>query len=313
MGNHSGHECLLRAYGDVGGNLDIFNDKKYAHLIVDGNKVCSSQDLDGLVMDAKETEDGVDIDFVLKAGYVIEKPVHLCFGVVPERGLQKINVKGIVEDNSSIDLMAYCVFPNSIEVRHMMEAYFEVGEGGHFGYSETHFHGNNGAIVNPKAKIVLKRASHFKTLFSLLRGRVGNLNIEYDVEGEEKSTADMTAKVYGSGEDKIRVSEASYLRGKDAKSLIKSRIFVKDKAESIVESKIEAYEAGARGHVDCIETILNNARARAIPIVGVFHEKAKVTHEASIGSVDKKQIETLMAHGLSEEDSIKLIVSGMLR
>ncbi len=69
----------------------------------------------------------------------------------------------------------------------------------------------------------------------------------------------------------------------------------------------------ARGHVDCIEVIQGNAQARAIPIVKVTHEFAKVTHEAAIGRVDKKQVETLMARGLEEEKAIDLVVSGMLR
>ncbi|GAG95131.1 unnamed protein product, partial [marine sediment metagenome] len=55
------------------------------------------------------------------------------------------------------------------------------------------------------------------------------------------------------------------------------------------------------------------AKARAIPIVSVTHELAKVTHEAAIGRVSKKQIETLMARGLEEEKAIDLVVSGMLK
>ncbi len=45
----------------------------------------------------------------------------------------------------------------------------------------------------------------------------------------------------------------------------------------------------------------------------VTHPLAKVTHEAAIGSVDKKQLETLMAHGLSPEEAVDLIVRGILR
>ena len=69
----------------------------------------------------------------------------------------------------------------------------------------------------------------------------------------------------------------------------------------------------ARGHVDCMEIVQGQAKARAIPIVRVFHPEAKVTHEAAIGSVDKKELETLMARGLSPEQAVELIVSGILR
>jgi uncharacterized protein len=45
----------------------------------------------------------------------------------------------------------------------------------------------------------------------------------------------------------------------------------------------------------------------------VTHPEAKVTHEAAIGSVDRQQMETLMARGLSPEEAVHRIVAGMLR
>jgi Fe-S cluster assembly scaffold protein SufB len=71
--------------------------------------------------------------------------------------------------------------------------------------------------------------------------------------------------------------------------------------------------AGARGHVDCLEIVKDQAVARAIPVVSVTHPLAKVTHEAAIGSIDKKQLETLIAHGVSPEQAVDMIVRGMLR
>ena len=41
-----------------------------------------------------------------------------------------------------------------------------------------------------------------------------------------------------------------------------------------------------------------------------FDERAKVTHEAAIGSVDKKQVETLISRGLDESEAVDMIVRG---
>lgn len=76
---------------------------------------------------------------------------------------------------------------------------------------------------------------------------------------------------------------------------------------------MEAHAKGAWGHVDCREILKDHAVASAIPIVYVTHPLAKVTHEAAIGSVDQKELETLMAHGLNPEQATELIVSGMLQ
>ena len=49
-----------------------------------------------------------------------------------------------------------------------------------------------------------------------------------------------------------------------------------------------------------------------VPVVDVQHPKAHVTHEAAIGSVDTKQLETLMSRGLTEDEAVELIIQGLL-
>lgn len=45
----------------------------------------------------------------------------------------------------------------------------------------------------------------------------------------------------------------------------------------------------------------------------VVDERAKLTHEAAIGSIDRKELETLMARGLTEEEAVETVVRGLLR
>jgi uncharacterized protein len=56
----------------------------------------------------------------------------------------------------------------------------------------------------------------------------------------------------------------------------------------------------------------SNADASAIPTVRVFPPEAKVTHEAAIGSVDQNELGP-MARGLSPEQAVEVIMSGILR
>ena len=75
----------------------------------------------------------------------------------------------------------------------------------------------------------------------------------------------------------------------------------------------EGNAAGARGHMDCTEIVRGKAVARNVPVVVVRDDRARVTHEAAIGSVSKKELETLMARGLDEEQAVDVIIRGMLR
>ncbi len=96
--------------------------------------------------------------------------------------------------------------------------------------------------------------------------------------------------------------------------MARARLVLTDRAKGEVRGETYGNAPYARGHVDCIELVNGKeAIARAIPIVSVTNEKAKVTHEAAIGSIDKKQVETVMARGLDENEAVDVIVRGILR
>jgi len=308
------YELMLNAYKTAGGAPSVFKDSKIANLLVHKNRVLGSNLVPGLVLIPKETPEGVDIDLTIKKGYKIVNPVHLCFGILPKEGRQVINIREKSENDSSVKVLAHCVFPNAVKVEHIMEANFELGEGASFEYTEVHYHGLSGGIrVVPHAKVKVGNKGRFLATFSLLHGRVGKLDIDYEVLVLEDGIMELLAKVYGYGEDEIKIREAGILQGNGSRGLVKSRIAVKDKAQSEVLSELTANAPGARGHVDCIEIIQDEAKAKAIPIVYVTDSLAKVTHEAAIGRVDQKQIETLMARGLKEEEAIDVVIGGMLK
>jgi hypothetical protein len=47
-------------------------------------------------------------------------------------------------------------------------------------------------------------------------------------------------------------------------------------------------------------------------LLNVLHETAQLSHEAAVGRVNQKELETLMARGLEEEEAIDVIIRGML-
>jgi len=222
------YELMLDAYARAGGTPSVFKDSDVAHLVVHKNTVIGSHLVDGLILEPVETESGVQVRLIVKKGVRIQRPVHLCFGVMAEEGVQEIVMNVELQDGSGLELLAHCVFPNAVKVVHSMAAEIEVGDNASYSYNEVHFHGENGGIeVIPRAKIRIGKNSRLVTHFSLLQGRAGRLDLDYDTEILDGSTLEMTAKVYGSGADRIRIREAGHLLGEDSRGLIKSRIAVK--------------------------------------------------------------------------------------
>ncbi|MFC2070279.1 SufD family Fe-S cluster assembly protein [Chloroflexota bacterium] len=306
---------LVDAYEKAGGNRDSLVKEDVAKLVIHENKVLGSDGVSGLKIDTEEIETGVRISMVVEKGTKIKKPVHLCFGVLPEEGLQEIIMKVDAQDDSEISVIAHCIFPNAVKVIHKMDADINIGSNAKFDYKETHYHGENGGIeVIPKAVVKVGKGGLWQSSMTLSDGLVGKLDYNFEVFVQENGVAELVVKAYGRKNDEINILEKIHLDGAGARGLAKSRIVLSDKARAEVRGETYGNAPGARGHVDCIELVNGKeAVAVAIPIVSVTDDKAKVTHEAAIGSIDKRQVETLMARGLDEDEAVDVIVKGILK
>ena len=307
-------EELTSCFESAGGNAQALADAGFAHLAASGHRILSSRTVEGLVVDARETADGISAKVTVRKGVKLRNPVHMCFGVLHAKGTQRIEMDVTLEEGSSAHFIAHCLFPKAEKVRHIMDASVHVGDNAEMRYEETHYHGPyGGVVVVPKLAVTVGRKARYFTDFTLTTGRVGKLDIDYTVEAAEDAVTELTARVFGHARDDIKIKDRVLLSGKNARGLIKTRVAIEDDATAEVTGITEGNAEGARGHVDCMEIVKDRAVARAVPIVQVNNPGAKVTHEAAIGSVDKRQMETLMAHGLAPEEAVDFIVKGMLR
>jgi hypothetical protein len=298
----------------VGAEPAVLDDTRIAHVVGHGHRILSRRTVPGLRLDLEETQDAIVGKMVIEAGVTIAQPIHMCFGLAHPTGVQQIKINVKVEDGASARVLSHCLFPLAKAAEHRMQAVMELAAGASLTYTEGHYHGPHGGMqVLPHATIRIGKGARYFSDFSLLSGSVGQLDIDYLVEVEEEGLAELAAKIFAHKTDQIMLKEAVILRGERSRGLIKTRVVLEGQARAEITGVTEAHAKGARGHVDCMEIVQGQAHASAIPIVRVFHPEAKVTHEAAIGSVDKKELETLMARGLSPEQAVEMIVSGILR
>jgi len=311
----SKQDLLETLYSSIGVQPhDLWSDPSVARIEVHSNRVLGVHLVPGLEVDAQEREDGIDARILVDKGTVIEKPVQVCFGMVPESGLQQIVLQVEIEEDARASILAHCTFPNATNVRHEMEAELTIGRGAEYAYIERHVHGPRGGVaVIPRSRVRVCEGARYQTDFELIRGRVGQIDIDVEVTGEARSVSEVTARIAGSGDDRIAIRESVDLVGRAARGVLTSNIALRDAARAEVHNTLTAEAPHARGHVDCKEIVQDEAVAKAVPIVEVRDPKAHVTHEAAIGSVDSKQLETLMSRGLDEDQAVDLIIQGLLR
>lgn len=302
--------ALYRVYPDA----MILMNPQTAHMVVEGHCLMSQQKVPGVDMQTRETADAFVAEITVAEGVRVANPIHTCIGLMSPDGAQRIRLQVRLERGSSAELLAHCLFPNAEHARHVMEATIEVGEGAELRHTEGHYHGLHGGIeVIPHALVRVDRNGRYFSDFSLTVGRVGRLHIVYKVEAGENAVVEISARVFGHATDEIKIRDELVLAGKNSRGLIKTRVAVEEDARSEVIGITHGNAEGARGHMDCTELVRDRAVARAEPIVSVEHPLAKVTHEAAVGTVDQKQLETLMAHGLTPQQAVDVIIIGMLR
>jgi uncharacterized protein len=284
-----------------------------ARVEVHQNRVVGVKLVPGLKVDADETDTGIHAKIRVEAGARIMKPVHICFGVLPEDGRQQITLDIHIEEGSEASILAHCTFPNAKDVMHRMDAEIRVDAGASYSYFERHVHGPYGGVnVIPNAEIFLAEDAEFSTEFELIKGRAGKIAFDYTAHCAARSVLEMTARINGREDDLITIQETALLEGEEARAALVSHIALRNKARAEIFNTINATGDRARGHVDCKEIVLDEAVAKAVPIVEVHNPTAHVTHEAAIGSVDNKQLETLLSRGLNEDEATDIIIEGLL-
>jgi Fe-S cluster assembly scaffold protein SufB len=307
-------EALMEAYRQAGGDPEALRQANVATLVVNANQVLISHEIEGVHFEAQELAEGIKARIIVDPDTKVERTIHLCFGMLPSEGRQEIIASYDIGAGAQVEFLAHCTFPNAIKLQHVMDADIHVGHGASMTYTEAHYHGQDGGIeVLPKARVTVDEGGRYSTNFSLVQGRVGRLEVDYDATVAKDGVVEMTTKVYGQADDNVVVREVLHLDGDAARGLTKTRVAVRDKACSEVHTIAEGNAPRAIGHMDCTEIVRGQAQARNIPIVVVRDDQARVTHEAAIGSVSKKELETLMARGLDEEEAVDIIIRGMLR
>ncbi len=282
---------------------------------VDGNQVLDQFFSQGIKASYKETTNGVRAKITIKKNVKIKEPLFFCFGLQGKKQEQALYPEIVFEENSEATIYSHCTFPNSRDNYHDMEGIFKIGKKAKFTYIEQHYHGEeSGATVTPKLRIEIEEGGQFISDFNLTKGTVGKVEIELEAFLKKNARAEIKTKVFGTNrKDQIKITDIVHLEGENSKSLITMRAAAKNGGKVWMQGETFAKAPGAFGHIDCQEIIIGkNSVAKAVPIVEVTNDQAQVTHEASVGKINQKELETLMTRGLTEEEATEIIIEALM-
>jgi Fe-S cluster assembly scaffold protein SufB len=153
----------------------------------------------------------------------------------------------------------------------------------------------------------------YKNTFHLTKTLVGKLIVIMNLELGEYAVGELVSKVKASKDDTVDISEIIHLRGEHARDLAKTVVVGLDNSKVNVLNEAYGNALYSKAHISCEEiTKGESVKVSTTPVLKITNDFAELTHEASIGRVSQKQLETLMAKGLTDEEATELITKGPL-
>jgi len=70
--------------------------------------------------------------------------------------------------------------------------------------------------------------ARYQTDFELIKGRVGEIDIDVEVTGEAHSVSEVNARVSGTADDRISIKETGHLIGEYARGVLNTSIALRD-------------------------------------------------------------------------------------
>jgi Fe-S cluster assembly scaffold protein SufB len=307
-------EALVKAYEKAGGDVSKFLDRRIASIIISGDKVVGLNNVPGVELVPHTIEHGVHAKMIIKKGTKLSFPIHVCTGYLQRDGYQKVIFDIVVEEDAEAHFVAHCVFPWTEQFTHDALMNVVIKKNAKMSYSDEHYHSEAGTVnLITVSRVVVEEDGLYVNRFALTKTRVGKMRLDFSVALKDHAVADILARVRASGNDEVDIHEKVDLVGVESRAMLSTIVVALDKAKARVVN--EAYGRGehSKGHVKCEEiTKGSDVQVSTVPILKVFNDKAELTHEASIGRVNAKQLETLMSKGLSEDEATELIIKGLL-
>ncbi|ABS60340.1 MULTISPECIES: SufB/SufD family protein [Fervidobacterium] len=307
-------ETIVKTAEKLGTDASKFMDKRIASIIISGDRVIGLNNVPGVKLIHKQIEHGVQVDMEIEENTEVPFPIHVCTGYIEKKGYQKVLFNIIVRKNAKVKFTAHCVFPQAEDFTHEAVSNVVVEEGAIMEYNDEHYHSDLGTItLKTTTNAKVEKGGVYKNSFHLTKTRVGKLNVLMNLELKENAVGELVSKVRASSNDEVNINEIVYLNGEHSRGLAKTVVVGLDEAKVNVLNEAYGNAPYSKAHISCEEiTKGEKVTVSTTPVLKITNDLAELTHEASIGRVSQKQLETLMAKGLTEEEATELIIKGLL-
>ena len=239
-----------------------------------------------------------------------KNPLLSCVSISSPRVKQRMQNLLVVEENLKVDIRGTCnSSKKDLSGLHQATGKIVIKQGAKVNYQHIHSWGEKD-IVETNYQFFLEKDSQLNYNYRVITPpRELKTNNRLILQENASANLEMSASCM---ETKFNIKESLILKGRNSSGMLKLRLAVGKNSRISADSQIRA-EAEAKGHLDC-QGLLTDEKAviSMVPALVCSHQKAQITHEASIGRVSEEQLNYLMMRGLTEKQALDLIINGFL-
>lgn len=249
----------------------------------------------------------------VKEGVNVKLPCQAAMYMVSENLEQVIHNIIVLEDNSSLQLVAGCTTHSSVSkgTHYAVEENY-IGKNAKFVSTMVHAWGSE-VEVYPRTGTVVKEEGQYESNYICLKAaKLVKTNPQTFLEGKRASAKYLTI-VLGTPGSIIETGGSIFLNAKDTSAELLHRGV--STGGVMIQGGMLIGNAPCRAHVDCAGMLLDNTGKgyiESIPGLKSLHSDARMSHEASVGKIAPEQVEYLMSRGLEEQEAISLLIRGFL-
>jgi len=239
-----------------------------------------------------------------------KKPLSSCISLEAVNSNQKLNNLTVVEPNVKAKLNALCNTLNPQTTgTHQGTSTIILKQSSSLKINHQHKWGNKNLVL-PQVNFKLHPSSSLSFVYkNITSPKRLKITSKFDLAKSAKAESKI---IIQSKSGQVNIDESLHLNGKDSSGTMVLKLLGDKKAKIKAKSKIIANSPG-KGHLDCQGLLIgDDAQIDLIPQLVNKNKNALLTHEASIGRIEKQKLQYLQTRGFSQKQAIDLIVKGFL-
>ncbi len=240
-------------------------------------------------------------------------PLISCF-LIPESGsVQLIHNVVVLEPGAELCLVKGCLtVPKAQDVAHISVEEIYVGRGARYHVVMLHSWNSTSEVKSLTVAKLERDAIMNSVYFTHTPVESSEVSVRLALSDNAQTT--INTLIVGRGSGRYVVRDSVKLLGEYSSAMIISRAAAFESCEVQTISRIEAYGASSRGHIECTAVPLSGkVKISTIPELAAFRDDVQLTHEAAIGKLSEEELAYLAMRGLNEDEAKSLLVLGMLR